>query len=128
MDVMDFDNHLHQMLEKVSKNKNKFSWEISVLIYLIFLTVIWLPHSLPTSGHYRGSSLIHLMLITVLLHFWPEGHREPCNKVWSLSQAKLLMGFEPGTFRFWLQCLNPLGYSPQLESNCSKMLSLRTFE
>ena len=30
----------------------------------------------------------------------------------SLSPAERLVGFEPGTFRFLLQCLNPLGHSP----------------
>ena len=53
------------------------------------------------------------MLITCVLHIWPEGHREPRNKVGSLSPAERLVGFEPGTFRFLLQRLNPLGHSPQ---------------
>ena len=67
----------------------------------------------PTLGHFRGDSLTHLMLITVFLHFWPEDHREPCNEVGSLSPAERLVGFEPGTFRFLLQGLNSLGYSPR---------------
>ena len=44
-----------------------------------------------------------------LLHFRPKGHWEPRNKVGSLNPAKHLVGFEPGTFRFLLQRLNPLG-------------------
>ena len=40
------------------------------------------------------------MLITCVLHIWPEGQREPRNEVGSVSQAELLVGFETGTFRF----------------------------
>ena len=65
-----------------------------------------------TLGHYRGGSLTHPMLITCVLHIWPEGHREPRNEVGSLSPAEHIVGFEPGTFRFWSQCLNPLGHFP----------------
>ena len=46
------------------------------------------------------------------LLFWPED-REPHNEVGSLSLAERLVGFELETFRFLLQCLNPLGHSPQ---------------
>ena len=54
-----------------------------------------------TLGHYRGDSLTHPMLIVnqCVLHFSPEGHREPRNEVGSLSLAE----------RFLLQCLNSLG-------------------
>ena len=54
----------------------------------------------PTSGHYRGDSLTHPMLITAFVHVRPEGHREPRSEVGSLSLAERLAGFEPGTFRF----------------------------
>ena len=54
------------------------------------------------------------MLITAFVHVRPEGHREPRNEVGSLSPAERLAGFEPGTFRFWLQRLNPLGRSPRI--------------
>ena len=67
----------------------------------------------PTLGHYQGGSLTHLMLITCVLHIRPKGHREPCNEVRSLSLAKCLVGFEPGTFQFQSQRLNPLGHSSQ---------------
>ena len=66
----------------------------------------------PTLGHSQGDSLINPMLITVFVHIWPEGHRELPNDVGSLSLAERLAGFEPGTFRFLLQHLNPLGHSP----------------
>ena len=52
------------------------------------------------------------MLITAFVHVRPEGHQDPRNEVGSLSPAERLAGFEPGTFRFWLQRLNPLGNSP----------------
>ena len=48
-----------------------------------------------------------------VLDFRPEGHREPRNKVGSLSPAERLLGFESGTFQFLLQRLNPLGHSHQ---------------
>ena len=79
----------------------------------IFLTAIWLPmanfgllsrwqpHS-PDVNHY-------------VLHFRPEGHRRPRSEVGSPSPAERLVGFEPGTFRFLLQRLKPLGHSPQYE-------------
>ena len=41
----------------------------------------------------------------------PEGHREPRNKVGSLRRAERLAGFEPETFQFLLQRLNPQGHS-----------------
>ena len=52
------------------------------------------------------------MLITVFVQVQPKGHQEPQNEVGSPSLAEHLVGFELGTFRFWLQCLNPLGHTP----------------
>ena len=66
----------------------------------------------PSSGHSQRDSLTNLMLIIAFVQIRPEGHQEPCNKVGPLSPAKHLAGFELGTFRFWLQHLNPLGRSP----------------
>ena len=57
-----------------------------------YLAVPW-----PTFGHFQGDSLPNPMLITVFLLIRPEGHREPHNEVRSLSPAKRLVGFEPGT-------------------------------
>ena len=48
------------------------------------------------------------------MHFWPKGHRDPHNEVGSLIPAEHLVGFEPGTFQFLPQHLNPLGHSPQM--------------
>ena len=59
--------------------------------------------------HYRG--LTHPILITAFLHIQPEGHREPRDEVGSLRPVKLLLGFEPGTFRFCLQLFNLPGHS-----------------
>ena len=50
----------------------------------------------PTLGHSQGDSLTNPMLITVFIHIRPKGHREPHNKVGSLSAAKRLTGFESG--------------------------------
>ena len=62
---------------------------------------------LPTLGHYQGDSHTQLILCSGFLHFWPKCHQE----VWSLSLAECLVGFEWGTFWFWLQCLNPVGHA-----------------
>ena len=66
----------------------------------------------PTLDHYQGSSFTDLMLITVFLHFRSEVPQEAVSKVEFLSPVECLVGFGPGTLRFWLQCLNPLGHSP----------------
>ena len=58
----------------------------------------------PTFGHYHENSLTHPI-------FDPSVTRKPRNEVGSLSQAERLVWFEPGTFIFWLQWLNPLGHS-----------------
>ena len=55
----------------------------------------------PTSGQYLGSSFTPLMLITAFLHIRPESHREARSEVGSLSPIGYLVGFEPGTFRFY---------------------------
>ena len=68
-------------------------------IYIYFFNY-YLAAPRPTSGHYRGDSLTHPMLITAFVHVRPEGHREPRSEVGSLSPAERLAGFEPGTFRF----------------------------
>ena len=54
------------------------------------------------------------MLITAFVHILPEGYREPRNEVGSVSPVERLVGFESGTFRFFLLRLNPLGHSPQI--------------
>ena len=82
----------------------------TALLFIFFNCYLAAPR--PTLGHYQGDSLTHPMLIIAFfLHFQPEGHREPRNKVGSLSPAERLVGFELGTFQFLLQCLNPLGHS-----------------
>ena len=69
-----------------------------VIFYFFFNCYLAVPQ--PTLGHFRGDSLPNPMLITALLLIQPEGHREPRSEVGSLSPAKRLVGFEPGTFRF----------------------------
>ena len=58
-------------------------------------------------------SLTNPMLITVFVEVWSEGHQEPRDVV-SLCPAEHLMMLELATFQFWLQHLNPLGYSTQI--------------
>ena len=72
---------------------------ISLKIQDIFFNC-YLAVPQPTLDHSQGDSLTNPMLITAFVHIRPEGHREPRNEVGSLSPAKRLAGFEPGTFRF----------------------------
>ena len=51
-----------------------------------------------------------LMLITVLVKLWPEGHWCSHREVGSLSTADLLMGFEPETPWILSEYLNSLGH------------------
>ena len=88
--------------------KTHLPWSSTDKSVDFFLTAIWLPHS-----QFQGDSLTNPMLITVFVQVWLKGHQEPRNEVGSLSPAECLVGFEPGTFRFWLQCPNPLGHSPR---------------
>ena len=81
--------------------KKKMSeWQIFFFFFFFFFFNYYLAAPRPTSGHYRGDSLTHPMLITAFVHVRPEGHREPRSEVGSLSPAERLAGFEPGTFRF----------------------------
>ena len=122
-----------QSYEDVPFVMNKKFLVQSIIITLIYLLAIFVVQNLknsysrsrgffsfffncylaaprPTLGHYRGGSLTHPMLITCVLHIQPEGHQEDRSEVGSLRSAECLVGFEPGTFRFWSQCLNPLGH------------------
>ena len=71
----------------------------------------------PTLGHYCGSSITHSMLITAFLHIRADSDRELRSEVVSLSPDEYLVGFELGTFQFWLQRLNPLVHSPWFRQN-----------
>ena len=94
------------------------------LIFFFFLNC-YLAVPRPTLGHSQGESLTNPMLITAFLHVQPEGHREPCSKVGSLSPAERLVGFELGTVRFLLQRLNPLDHSPHSLSGVKIMAKYR---
>ena len=66
---------------------------IYIVANLLFLFHFFAaPHQ--TLNRYWGNSLTKPMLVTI----WPEGHKEPCNKFGSPSQAKHLVGFELETF------------------------------
>ena len=72
--------------------------------HLTFFFNCYLAAPRPNSGHYRGDSLTHPILITAFLHIRPKGHREHRSEVGSLSPAERLAGFEPGTS--WLGVIN----------------------
>ena len=59
-----------------------------MVFFSCYLAVLW-----PTLEHSPGDSLTDMMLITAFKQFRPV-HREPCNKVESLSQAKYIVGLE----------------------------------
>ena len=89
----------------------KQGYSLQQCLLVLFFLSCYLAAPRPTLGHSRGDSLTNPMLITAFfIHIRPEGHRGPRNKVGSLSPAERLVGFEPGTFRFILQRLNPLGH------------------
>ena len=67
-------------------------------VCLFFFFNCYLPVPRPTLGHSRGDSLSNAMLVTMLEQFLPEGNKEPRNEAGSVSQAKHLVEFEPGTF------------------------------
>ena len=92
----------------------------SIRLFILFSIFFncYLAAPRPNLSHYRGGSLTHPMLITFLLHIRPEGHREPRSEIGSLGPAKRLVGFEPGTFRFWSQRLSPLDHSPYAWNAC----------
>ena len=97
----------------------------NISVYDVFFFTCYLAAPRPTLSHYRGGSLTHPMLITCILHIQPEGHWQPRNKVGSLSLAKRLVGFEPETFQFWSQRLNPIGHSSYKASTIPKPLHIR---
>ena len=77
--------------------------------FFFFLSATWLTHG-QLFGQSRGDIFTHPILIIVYANFRPKS--QPCNEVGSLIPDGRLVGFEVGTFRFLLQCLNPLGHSP----------------
>ena len=71
----------------------------------------------PTLGYSRGGSLTYPILITAFVQFRHEGHWDSHNEVGSLRLAERLVGFEPETLWFEIQCLNPIGHSPHINLN-----------
>ena len=67
-----------------------------LLEFVFFNCYLAVPQ--PTLGHSQGDSFTNPMLIAAYVHIQPEP----------------LAGFEPGTFWFLFQCLNPLGHSDEL--------------
>ena len=118
----DSTTHMHGLLVYVKEGLS-FAWDLSLQnsadSYLCFrlaffncyLAAPWL-----TLGHYRRHSLTYPMLITAFYIFDPRVTGNLLGEVGSLSPAERLVGFEPGTFRFWLQHLHPLGHSPRINS------------
>ena len=95
-------------------------WKFQTFAFLDFF-IHYLDAPQPTLGHYLGDSLTHLIIITAFDRFWPKGHQKSCNKVGFLSLTKHLVGFEPGTFQFLLQRLNPLQKLPFQSLSCTPL-------
>ena len=86
--------------------KYNFKWTIQI-IQISFFFNLYFAASQPTLGQFWGGSFTHPMLIIVFLYTQPICHQGPCNMVRSLSLVEHQVGFEPETFQFWLQLLNP---------------------
>ena len=74
-----------------------------------------------------GQGTASLNVNHCILHFQPQGYREPQNEVGSLSLAERLVEFEPRTFQFLLQSLNPLGHSPKYSMSTKNMENEKSY-
>ena len=72
----------------VRRNASRKEKKNKTILLSYYLAAPW-----PTLDHYQGDSLTYWMLITVFLHFQPEGHRKPRSEVGSLGLAVPLVGF-----------------------------------
>ena len=77
------------------------------LLFKVFFFNCYLAAPRPTFGPLSRGQPHSPDVNHFVLYFRPEGHQEPPSKVGSLSPAKHLVGFEPGTFWFLLRRLNP---------------------
>ena len=87
-------SHILKFVDSPKINQSKY------FFFFFFFFNCYLADPRPTLGHSQGDNLTNPMLIAAFYLIRPEGHREPCNEVGSLSPAERLAGFEPGTFRF----------------------------
>ena len=83
---------------------------------------------LPTMGHSpwgqpRQADVNHCIL-AILTWSLPKA-LQGCGSLLNPA-AEWLVGFEPGTFRFYSQCINPRGYSPRIISVDSGLLKANT--
>ena len=91
------DEDTNDLISKVRFNQKLFVDRSTNTLSTNFFNC-YLAAARPILGHSQGDSLTNPMLITAFYLCQPEDHREPRNKVGSLSPAKRLAGFEPGTF------------------------------
>ena len=70
----------------------------------------WLPQRQFWATFEKATLLTRWLSLRLML-IWPEGYRESDNEVGSQSPAEHLVGFEPGSFQFWMWGLNLLGHS-----------------
>ena len=114
MDQLDLGDCFSSLKERI----NKVIWSCDrtkMLVWknlIFFFQILFGSLTANLGCHYWGGSLTHPMLITASFYVCPKVHWEPPNEVGSLTPAEHLVGFDPGTFRFWLQRLNPLDHSP----------------
>ena len=76
----------------------------------------------PPVGHYQGNSLTHPMLIIAFYIFNPKVTGESCSEVGSPKPGWVSSGVWTRNLPILIQCLNPLGHSPQFM--CSSKYSL----
>ena len=85
--IMMMNNGKNMVRESISKMKNGKAPGSSVFLY-IYILICDLAAPWPTSGHCRGDSLVHPMLIS--LFSCSEGQRKPHNEIRSLSLTESL--------------------------------------
>ena len=83
---------------------------------MIVLSTIWLCYGQLCAIIKGGKPLTRCWSLRFYI-FDPNLYRVPRNEIGSLNPVEHLVGFEPGTFWFWLQCLDQLGYSSNLTYN-----------
>ena len=93
---------------KIANFLKKFKTPIICLFLLLFAS------TMVNFGPLSWGQPHWLNVTHCIFYFRPKSHWEPHNKVGSLRPAEHLVGFEPRTFWFWLQGINPLSHSPQV--------------
>ena len=97
------------MIDRHLEAKKKHSFDVQEVYNLSPFLISYVAALQPTLGHCPRGSLTDPMLITAFKTYLIR--KSPCNEVGSQNLAKHPVRFEPRSFRFAMQCLNPLCHS-----------------